>query len=454
MKKILFTLAMGGLFTTSLLKAQVVLEALDAPDAYAVPVGVTLNGGETFFASIYDNDYLPYTQPSAPATWNRPINAGGGNDQLIDYQGSITTVGINVYIPITSTGNTTLPAFNQQISIPAEYTEDGISRVVELSWEAQYVTSATKNIAATVKAIGGTLNIKKLDLNGGLGNDFKGVLLGRFTYPSTNAGTSDTTYDLRVLSGIPDRKFGEMTSITANNVTYLPPAYRHQFIYLPIMGPDGRMWLNNNLGAYYSDINSPYFNPMHQAGALDANDTPLANPTADQIKNDFRAAGSLFDFGRYADGLELVDRTANSASLRYDVRAFLPGPRVVDVNREVCPIGWHTPTAEELLNLNNVITNTNRTLDDSEVNSDAMFTESVLKLPLTGQIMPTFGPAFLVSYRNIGYYVSSTVAPYSNTPSRYYDLEFHKAYEFVGLYYPTRSYIANSDNGAIRCIKD
>lgn len=427
MKKVLFIIVMGGLFTTSHLKSQVVLEALDAPDAYAVPVGVTLNGGETFFASIYDNDYLPYTQPSAPATWNRPINAGGGNDQLIDYQGSITTVGINVYIPITSTGNTTLPAFNQQISIPAEYTEDGISRVVELSWEAQYVTSATKNIAATVKAIGGTLNIKKLDLNGGLGNDFKGVLLGRFTYPSTNAGTSDTTYDLRVLSGILDKNFDKQTY----------GQYQHRFIYLPIVGPDGRMWLNNNLGADYTNINSPYFNPVYQAGALASNGVPLANPTADQIKKDFRAYGSLFEFGRDGDGHELV--RWNSVAFGDPLYA---GQRVEESNRtysksnDPCPLGWHTPTENELNGLRNSIGA-----------GSNMWNEKIIKLPAAGLYWDMYNA--IANPTIEGYYWSSTGFPevYNTTAAALYfnNLSSHQS---LGVGYERfRGF-------SIRCVKD
>lgn len=65
----------------------------------------------------------------------------------------------------------------------------------------------------------------------------------------------------------------------------------HNFIYCTVMGPNGKKWLNLNLGAVYAKESSPHFNPE-------------AQPTN---YNDWKAFGSLFQDGRNADGHELVE---------------------------------------------------------------------------------------------------------------------------------------------------
>lgn len=65
----------------------------------------------------------------------------------------------------------------------------------------------------------------------------------------------------------------------------------HNFIYCAVQGPNGKKWLNLNLGAEYAKEGSPYFNPE-------------AQPTD---YNDWKAFGSLFQDGRKADGHELVE---------------------------------------------------------------------------------------------------------------------------------------------------
>lgn len=64
----------------------------------------------------------------------------------------------------------------------------------------------------------------------------------------------------------------------------------HNFIYCAVQGPNGKKWLNLNLGAEYAKESSPHFNPE-------------AVPTD---YNDWKASGSLFQYGRKADGHELV----------------------------------------------------------------------------------------------------------------------------------------------------
>lgn len=64
----------------------------------------------------------------------------------------------------------------------------------------------------------------------------------------------------------------------------------HNFIYCAVQGPNGKKWLNLNLGAEYAKEGSPHFNPE----AIPENN------------KDWKAFGSLFQYGRKADGHELV----------------------------------------------------------------------------------------------------------------------------------------------------
>jgi hypothetical protein len=234
-------------------------------------------------ASVYDQDYLPYTVPTGAATTATAVAANGSNESVtLNIQGTITTGGIAIKIPVTATGSNTLPAFSQTINIPAGMTEDGIARDITLSWTAQAYPAATPSINATIAAVGGTLNAKKLDVNAGIGNDALGLLIGQFTYPYNNAGDT-TTYSVRDIAGIPDRNIAN-----AN----------HIMLYIPVQGADGNVWLNNNLGADYSNTAKAAFNPAQQATSA----------------TDHLAYGSLFQWGRKADGHELITYTNSTTA--------------------------------------------------------------------------------------------------------------------------------------------
>ena len=253
-----------------------------------IPATITLGQNKMYMvASIYDQDYLPYTAPTGAATTNTQAANGTNEAVTVNVQGTITTAGVNIKIPVNATGSGNLPAYSQTITIPANLTEDGISRDLTLSWAAQAYTSGTTTINATIAAVGGTLNAKKLDINAGIGNDALGVLMGLFTYPYNNAGNT-TTYSVRVIAGIPDRMFGQPDN-NSNSTT-------HMMLYLPTVAEDGNIWLNNNLGAHYANINHASFNPVQQASGA----------------TDHLAYGSLFQWGRKPDGHELITWTNGS----------------------------------------------------------------------------------------------------------------------------------------------
>ena len=134
----------------------------------------------TYIASVYDVDYLPYTPPTTTATTATSVAADGVNETTtINIQGSIPTTGKMMNLMVSATADGTFPAYTSPtITIPAEFTEDNISRDLKLSWASQIFYSTTKRIVAKIEAVGGTLNLKKLDLNTGNGNDNLGVLVG------------------------------------------------------------------------------------------------------------------------------------------------------------------------------------------------------------------------------------------------------------------------------------
>ena len=256
-----------------------------------------------WIASVYDTDYIPYTVPTGAASI-AVVNANNSPDAFTaNYQGSLSTAGIAVRIPVASvTGSGNIAAWTNTFVVPAAYAEDGQSRTLELSWAAQPYDSSTKYINGTIKSLGGDFLAKKLDINAGLGSDYLGFLLGTFKYPYNNAGTL-TNYELRDTPGIPDRMIG--VADNASNIN------SHLMLYLPVQGEDGKIWLNNNLGAHYSNITHVNFNPGQQAATA----------------TDHLAYGSLFQFGRKGDGHDLMTRTGPGNAQTTAVHGTIAGPR-------------------------------------------------------------------------------------------------------------------------------
>jgi hypothetical protein len=333
-----------------------------------LPANITLSAiGPYFVASVYDQDYLPYTAPTAAASLATAQAADGTNEAFIlDIQGSLTTTGVTIQIPYTvSSGTVSLPAFTQTINVPASFTEDNIARDVTFSYGAGATLSLTGSgrINATLLAVGGTLNAKKLDIQTGIGNDYLGWLLAQFIY-ATNSSGGTANFQFRNIAPIPDRNIAD-----AN----------HRMFYVPVSGLDGRTWLNNNLGANYANTAIPInggFNPTQQAtGTSDAN-----------------AHGSLFQWGRYSDGHEFrnsVTTTGPIATPWISTNFMVNSPSPwdwrtpQDVNlwqgasgtNNPCPIGFRIPTLTELTNQRSSWSTTN----------SAGAHASPLKLTLTGE---------------------------------------------------------------------
>jgi hypothetical protein len=318
----------------------------------ALPANITLSAiSPHFVASILDDDYAPYNAPTGVATFARPVAAGGVSEPLIDLQGTLTTTGVSISIPYTVTGTSSvnLPAYSQTITIPAASTEDNNSRDVSFSYSSTTLGVGPGTITATLRAIGGILNVKKLDIQSGVGSDNLGVLLAQFTY-ATNSTGATANFQYRAIAGIPDRNFNDPN---------------HKMLYLPVPGNGGTTWLNNNLGANYSNTTRPQFNPARQAAS----------------SGDHHAYGSLFQWGRTSDGHELINWTSSTVATVVNagigggngVGSFTPGSNFIAMNNpnapffndwlnpknttlwqantgtnNPCPIGFRVPTFDEL----------------------------------------------------------------------------------------------------------
>ena len=265
-----------------------------------VPQYVTLMDGERSFVSVYDEDYWPYSGPTTATAQTTDQYVDGNLDEpTIDIQGKITTTGTEVYIPVTidpAVGHhpINVSAFpGSELPVSANYTEDGNSRNIKLSWEAQTINKNSTYIKAKISAVGQDLQLKKLDFNSGMGQDYKGIEIATFRYATTQGGTQRASFVVRLMPGIPDRRFAIKTKDGGGT-----DVYDHQFIYVPVKDPftgsyGQQIWLNNNLGAEYTRVGSSVFDPGQQAKA----------------HNDHNAFGSLFQWGRPADGHELVTYT-------------------------------------------------------------------------------------------------------------------------------------------------
>lgn len=310
---------------------------------------IELGNSAYWFSSIYDNDYLSITgdvssiasPAGSPSFATKPadgIATGGDLEPVLDVQGVIPTQenAVDRAISITVRRGGNLPAFTTYAYIPDEYTVDGQGGIVVLSWDGEQVDMDTRQLGIKIYAKDKAIQLKKLDLVAGQGADQLGFKMTSFSYPKTKAESEQAQsawtgrYDLHLISGIPDRNFVNATTIGTEG-----KKYRHQFLYVPVMGPDGKIWLNNNLGADYANIHKPVFNPGQQA----------------KTYSDHFAYGSLFQWGRVADGHELMTWTSSGTGT--PVFAQTPYNWSSDMSSQLtqfnenCPDGWHTPQKSE-----------------------------------------------------------------------------------------------------------
>ncbi|MDY3318941.1 FISUMP domain-containing protein [Riemerella anatipestifer] len=292
-----------------------------------------------------------------------------------------------------------------------------------------------------------------------------------------------TNYELKLvgIGGIPDRCFGKTTRQCLADMGSPSPwastEMEHQFIYIPITGPDGKTWLNNNLGAEYARVGSSWFNPTYQAGSLDYTKTTTAEAptilTADHIKKDWRAYGSLFQWQRKPDGHELITwASSTSGTPKYTASTtlasswanagtnkFIPYKSsdwswvTPSVNQQTsshqlwrangannpCPVGYHVPTYAEWQALHTAITGAT---DTNYSNNSNMWNETDLRLPVSGLRWDLNGSFYFQSSNGIFW------------SSEAYD----SSYSWLLWFGSSSSYAGRNNYRAlgvsVRCIKD
>lgn len=159
---------------------------------------------------------------------------------------------------------------------------------------------------------------------------------------------------------------GEECLYEVRDRKYNDASGNYKFVYCVIEGPDGRYWLNNNLGAEYANEKSTHFNPKQKAKSA----------------TDHLAYGYKYQWQRPADGHEIVSYTNattatgwSSATRRYSdtwtpnhgifhvsVLTFVGNVSWVNYTLDTngpfnlwqaggannpCPADFHVPTKEE-----------------------------------------------------------------------------------------------------------
>ncbi|MDY3318934.1 FISUMP domain-containing protein [Riemerella anatipestifer] len=350
----------------------------------------------------------------------------------------------------------------------------GYMRNFKLSYPAGHFTGSSGTIQAKLKNVSGATYYPALDPEDGI---YRNAISSADAYTISLNGGSTTTLKVQTITGVPDRCYDKTT---LDCVGYGANEKEHNFVYLPITGPDGRVWFSNNLGADYAKVGSPWFDPTYQAGALNYINTtsavPLSNPTADQIKKDWRAYGSLFQWQRNPDGHELINWYSSGSGVpKYNIRTttlssswtnpghnnFIVGNvssnfswvtntlNIDTANKNLwqsgqsnnpCPAGYHVPTNDEQIALHNAITGQN--LGNSFSSSSAMWNEQVLRLPASGIRFANNAIIFLGGFYN---------RLWSSEPSNSYssrNLWFNEGNSYAG------GSFSRANGFSVRCLKD
>ena len=377
------------------------------------PAGLELGDSGYYIASIYDDNYLPYTQNVGPAQFGvsnpdghdatNPSPSYPSENVVIDVQGRLDHTGIEVGIPIKSATGTsiTITAFSVYSKVAAGLTQNNIETEIELHIPAQTFTfgSGSWGDRRFVKAIlrakdpHKPLLVKKLDMNIGNGADYRGVPLAEFKYFSDNSHANVKTFYFNAVTGIPDLNFNNSQDALSGMYS---GQFMHRFIYVPAYGLDGKVWLSNNLGAAYANLDDYLsFNPGKQA----------ESPT------DYKAYGSLFQWGRVSApdnhgllGHELVNWTSLTTgqpkipSLSWSTDSS----NRMFTHVEYCPVGFKTPSANDWRDYAEALANGISVSGGSEFYQDL-----ALRLTLPGDRFRLSGHTFSGA-RSTGFYSTTT----------------------------------------------
>ena len=425
---------------------QILPAPVPPPTLPSLPGGLVLGDSGYYIASIYDDNYLPYTANTGTAQFGvsnpdghdttSPSNPNPAENYIIDVQGILDHTGVEVAIPIkqyTVGGTVTIPAFSVFSKVAAGLTQNNTETEVELHFPAQSftyggATGQRRYIKATLRAKDPLkpLLVRKLDMNIGNGADYRGVPLAEFKYFSDDNKTAKKTFYFNAVTGIPDLNFS--TPQGASSGMY-SGQYLHRFIYVPAYGLDGKVWLSNNLGAAYANLDDfQNFNPNKRA----------SSPT------DHKAYGSMFQFGTVSNlagllGHELVTwASATSGQPKIpSLNWTLDWSSAMSPYTEYCPQGFITPTRADWQGYTNSLTN------GIGYGGAEMWNDLSLRLPAVGYRNFNNGAVFGAgTVSTIGYYGSRS----SSGPNTRYRMAFLSNHV-------DNNDMLNSYGITIRCIK-
>ena len=248
-------------------------------------------------------------------------------------------------------------------------------------------------------------------------NQTNSTLLASFPYDINSTG-GEGNYTITILNAVKDKQFD--SEIFGGSLV-------HQFIYFPVVSPDtGKAWLNNNLGADYANIIGGNFDPTQQATAY----------------NDPLAYGSLFQWGRSADGHEFSNSSTqttqtdtpenskfikDSTNWRFDSNVTLWSSESSPSNP--CPDGYRVSSKDELnTEVNGVVTRTGLALNN------------FLKLSAAGKRYDS------------GSYSSNNISHWTNTYQSSYVYSMRILMTNNSLTFPL--VVTKAEGLSVRCIKD
>lgn len=219
---------------------------------------------------------------------------------------------ISIRVPYTSSGRGNYSAY-KSASIPV-VGEDGDINSISISYPAGFFsTEGAIVVRLQVEDRSKVFKVQKLSVG-----EQKLIAKLPFVVNEKLVGY----LHLYAIGGIPDRNYG---STTLQGTKEGIMGQYHDFIYLPIRAEDGKVWLNHNLGANYTNVNHDSFNPRARPNSV----------------SDFNAYGSLFQWGRQSDGHELRNESYSYNDVTTQL-SFSPAPmsRLFIVNSSMAPYNW------------------------------------------------------------------------------------------------------------------
>ncbi|ADG93163.1 hypothetical protein Arnit_1507 [Arcobacter nitrofigilis DSM 7299] len=152
---------------------------------------------------------------------------------------------LNIYIPYkVQGGELLLPDYFQEVDINKKIFEKVNSNVkATLSWNSQLLKG--NGFLKAKVTIDGDINAKFIQLS-----LLKEKEILKFDYLSNYTGKKSHLI-IKLVGSIKSKNFDSS---------------KNKYIYFPIKSfKTNRIWLNNNLGSEYNNINSPYFNPYKKS---------------------------------------------------------------------------------------------------------------------------------------------------------------------------------------------